>query len=143
MTSPIRGTLHGSPSLAGVERLVLMRWMDKMCFYTISCSNCLHHTRYFFYIGTYRSYHPTFCTYMEDNVYRGLGCNAFASPSFFSWIRRRAAHLCIKKKKYGPLQTPPPHSGPSCEGLLKQEKRRNLKKKQIKVRPDQLHLAKN
>jgi hypothetical protein len=61
---------------------------------------------------------------------------------FFSRIRRRAAHLCIKKKKYGPLQTPPPHSGPSCEGLLKQEKR-NLKKKQIKVRPDQLHLAKN
>jgi hypothetical protein len=83
MTSPIRGTLHGSPSLAGVERLVLMRWMDKMCFYSISCANCLHHTRYFFYIGTYRSYHPTFCTYMEDNVYRGLGCNAFASPSFF------------------------------------------------------------
>jgi hypothetical protein len=87
MTSPIRGTLHGSPSLAGVERLVLMRWMDKMCFYNISCANCLHHTRYFFYIGTYRSYHPTFCTYMGDNGYRGLGCNAFASPSLYWWRR--------------------------------------------------------
>jgi hypothetical protein len=47
---------------------------------------------------------------------------------FFSRIRRRAAHLCIKKKKYGPLQTPPPHSGPSCEGLLKQKKKK-LKEK--------------
>jgi hypothetical protein len=69
-------------------------------------------------------------------------CYSNSQDYFFSRIRRRAAHLCIKKKKYGPLQTPPPHSGPSCEGLLKQEKKK-LKEKQIKVRPDQLHLAKN
>jgi hypothetical protein len=37
-----RGCLHGSPSLAEVERLGLMRWKDKVCFCSISHTNFLH-----------------------------------------------------------------------------------------------------
>jgi hypothetical protein len=43
-----------------------------------------------------------------------LGKWAYSS---LSRICRRVAHLCIKKKKNGPLQTSPPHSGPGHEGL--------------------------
>jgi hypothetical protein len=38
--------------------------------------------------------------------------------NFFPYrIRRRTAHLYIKKKKNGLIQIPLPHSEPSCEGL--------------------------
>jgi hypothetical protein len=35
----------------------------------------------------YRSHHPTFCTYMEDNIHRGLDCNTFAYACLYWWRR--------------------------------------------------------